>query len=55
MTVLTGECARKFERQVRYGRPKKAAIAAVRRGVALACELAAHGRIRLTLREGARD
>lgn len=46
MTMLLGEDARKFIAQARYGRPKRAAVEAVRRGVELARELAECGVIR---------
>jgi hypothetical protein len=49
MTVLTGECARKFERQMRYGRPKKAAVESARRGVEMARKLALAGVVVVTL------
>lgn len=42
--TLTGEDAKKFNRQVTYGRPKPAAKASVARGVALVQEFRANGR-----------
>lgn len=51
---LSGEDARKFKNQVRYGKPKAAAADTVRDGVALAQELRKHGKvtIRLTRKAG---
>lgn len=43
--TLTGEDAKQFKRQVRYGKPKKAAVAAVKRGVALSHQFAKQGKI----------
>lgn len=35
VTKLTGEDSKKFRQQVTYGRPKKAAVASLKRGKAL--------------------
>jgi hypothetical protein len=43
---LTGEDARKFRAQVKFGRPKNTAIEAAKRGVELARELSKNGSIR---------
>jgi hypothetical protein len=55
MTVLTGADAKKFRNQVRYGRPKRAAVEAAHRGVAMAKELAETGRVQIRLSDGIRD
>jgi hypothetical protein len=43
--TLTGEDAKKFKRQVSYGKPKKAAVASVKRGVALSREFERRGKV----------
>lgn len=48
--TLTGDDAKKFRNQVTYGRPKKAAKAAVAEGIKLSQELAEHGSISLKLK-----
>jgi hypothetical protein len=45
--VLTGDEAKKFRNQVRYGRPNQAAKDAVRRGMAMAEQLRANGYIKV--------
>lgn len=49
MTVLRGECAKKFERQVKYGRPKLAAHKALENGNKLLAEYLAKGYATITL------
>lgn len=46
---LTGEDAKKFNNQVTYGRPKRAAHESVREGVKMSKELAATGVVKLRL------
>ena len=43
--TLTGEDAKKFRNQVTHGKPKKAAVQSVRRGVALSREFEKHGKV----------
>jgi UDP-N-acetylmuramoylalanine-D-glutamate ligase len=45
--TLTGEDARKFKRQISHGKPKKAAVETVKRGVALARDFESRGRLTL--------
>lgn len=49
--TLTERDAEKFENQVKFGKPKPAAIENVKRGVSLSNELAANGgKIRVSLK-----
>jgi len=52
--TLTEEDAAKFTRQVRYGRPKAAAVESVKRGIKLARELSENGRVKVTVTTPAR-
>lgn len=52
MTILVGDDAIRFRNQVRYGRPKRAAVEGVRRGLKMAEEMATTGRVKLRLGEG---
>jgi Zn/Cd-binding protein ZinT len=52
--VLTGEDAKAFKRQVRYGKPNKAAVASMKRGAKLAREFSKNGYVILTTSKGAR-
>jgi len=47
--TLTGDDAKKFMNQVRYGRPKQAAIDSAKRGSALLSEMQSTGSVRVTL------
>lgn len=49
--VLTGDDAAKFARQVRYGRPSKAAIETVKQGSMAVKSLRENGKITITLKE----
>lgn len=46
-TKLRGECAAKFVRQVKYGRPKKAAHEALERGRKMMAEYEANGFVKV--------
>lgn len=48
--TLTGEDAKKFMNQVKYGRPKQAAIDSAKRGSALLNEMQKTGSVRVTLK-----
>lgn len=48
--TLTGRDAEKFKNQVTYGKPKAAAVAAVKRGVVLSRELQQTGKIVRTIK-----
>jgi len=48
--TLTGQDAKKFRDQVRYGRPKPAAVASVKRGMKLSRSLVKKGSVKFTLR-----
>lgn len=50
---LTKEDAKKFRRQVTYGRPTAAAVESVRSGVKLAAEFEKSGKIVFTIKEPA--
>ena len=52
---LTGDDAKKFRRQVTFGRAKPAAKAAVARGVALSQSLKETGSVRFKLRAALAD
>jgi len=43
--TLSGDDAKKFKNQVIYGKPKKAAVESVKRGVALSREFEKNGKI----------
>lgn len=49
---LSGADAEAFMRQVTYGRPKKAAVAALKRGRALSKKMDKAGRVKITPRQG---
>lgn len=46
--TLTGEDARKFKRQMTHGKPKKAAVESVKRGVEFSRVFQKEGRVVLT-------
>jgi hypothetical protein len=48
--TLTDKDAEKFERQVRYGKPKAAAIEGVKRGVDLSRKFNTNGKLTFTLK-----
>lgn len=48
---LTGEDAKKFKNQVVYGKPKKEAVEAVKRGVALSRAFKQSGSVTLDLKQ----
>lgn len=48
--TLTDEDAKKFKNQVRYGKPKAAAVEGVKRGVALAHEFEKDGKVRFSVK-----
>lgn len=48
--TLTDEDAKKFKNQVRYGKPKAAAVKSVKNGVVLAREFEKAGKIRLSIK-----
>lgn len=52
--TLTDDDARKFEKQVRYGKPKAAAIESVRRGVTAVREYQEKGSVRFTFKSKAK-
>jgi hypothetical protein len=47
--LLLGDDARKFLRQIRHGRPSRAAKEAVARGLEMARELAENGFVRVSI------
>jgi len=49
--TLTERDAEKFTNQVKYGRPKKAAVKSVKKGVAMSRAFAKDGRIEIRPRE----
>ena len=49
--TLTGEDAKKFKNQVKYGKPKKAAIESIKRGVVLSRKLEKNGRVVLVIKQ----
>lgn len=48
--ILTEDDAKKFKSQVTYGRPKAAAVAAVKRGLKLANEFGSTGKVSLKIK-----
>jgi hypothetical protein len=48
--TLTGEDAKKFKNQVTYGKPKKAAVESVKRGIASSRKLEKHGKVVFVVR-----
>jgi hypothetical protein len=51
--VLTKDDARKFHRQVTYGRPSAAAVESVRRGLKLAAKYEKTGKVVFRIKESA--
>ncbi|WP_155767356.1 hypothetical protein [Mesorhizobium loti] len=49
--TLTGDDAKKFLNQVRYGRPKAAAAASAKRGSAMLCQMQKSGSVSVTIKK----